>query len=414
MALRIRRGTNAERLAMSSNTTDAGELLWTTDTQKLFVGLGNGLSGAAQMVNVGKMLAGDGLAWDETTQTLKFGGVNYTTDDVAEGIMAGRQYFTDARAQSAVALALAAGTHQHISFVYDDQAESISATVTLDGTGILSVEADTSPSLGGNLDINNNDITGTGNIDITGSINNGTVLLDGSSLISSENIPATADRTDAPLYIGNNTTPNTLWVTSDNNFGVFRGLTDGTNNAGITFKISRGTLPTPTAIASGDGIVFFDGQAYNGSDYTFVGAFGLTTDPAWNGIPGTNGELPGQFGAIVLDEFGTQHLLQFNSNGVLDVPKLSVGNGSASSPSIFFTTDGGQDTGFSHPGDGIIVVSANANEVARFDSGGFRSLGFIKVAEVNGSLPNPPEAGMIVLDNGIFKGYTGSTWVNLN
>ena len=39
---------------------------------------------------------------------------------------------------------------------------------------------------------------------------------------------------------------------------------------------------------------------------------------------------------------------------------------------------------------------------------------FMKVKNVNGVLPNPPEAGMIVLDNGIFKGYTGSAWADLN
>lgn len=320
MALRIRRGTNAERLAMSSNTTDAGELLWTTDTQKLFVGLGNGLSGAAQMVNVGKMLAGDGLAWDETTQTLKFGGVNYTTDDVAEGIMAGRQYFTDARAQSAVALALAAGTHQHISFVYDDQAESISATVTLDGVGISSVEADTSPSLGGNLDINNNDITGTGNIDITGSIGNNLITLTGSTITSTESIPGGLERSDAPLYFGSNTNPNTLWVISDNNFGVFRGLTDGTNNAGLTFEVSRGTLSLPTISLPGDGIAFTEGLAHDGTAFVNIGAFGLFTDVAWDGTVGVGSSIPGAFGAVVINEFGDQQQLTFDSKGVLNAP----------------------------------------------------------------------------------------------
>lgn len=89
-------------------------------------------------------------------------------------------------------------------------------------------------------------------------------------------------------------------------------------------------------------------------------------------------------------------------------------DGTASAPSIAFTTDGSVDTGFSHPGDGIIVVSCNATEVARFDNGGIRSTGFIKVAQVSGTLPNPAEEGMIVLDGTTFKGYNGSAWVTLN
>lgn len=38
------------------------------------------------------------------------------------------------------------------------------------GSGIASVVADTTPQLGGNLDINGNNISGSGNIDISGSI----------------------------------------------------------------------------------------------------------------------------------------------------------------------------------------------------------------------------------------------------
>lgn len=46
-----------------------------------------------------------------------------TTDDVAEGTA---QYFTDERAQDAVASAIAAGTHANITITYDDNAGSIS------------------------------------------------------------------------------------------------------------------------------------------------------------------------------------------------------------------------------------------------------------------------------------------------
>ena len=106
--------------------------------------------------------------------------------------------------------------------------------------------------------------------------------------------------------------------------------------------------------------------------------------------------------------------MTFNSKGVLDTPVVQVGDGSAAHPSIRFLTDASIDTGFFHPGDGIIAVSTNGTETARFDNGGFRSTGFIKVAQVNGTLPSPPEAGMIVLDGTIFKGYNGSGWVNLN
>lgn len=324
MSLRIRRGTEAERSGLS--TVDQGELLWVTNAQKLYVGLGNGQSGNNGMVNIGAALAGDGLAWDEATQTLKFGGVNYTTDDVQEGVIPGRQYFTDERAVDAVAAALVAGTG-NVTFVYNttqDNAGRIDATVTLDGIGITSVEADTSPSLGGDLDLSSNDITGTGNIGITGTIANELITLSGSTITSTELTPGGSDRSDAPLRVGSNANPNTLWVTSDNNFGVLRGLTDGTNNSGITFKLSRGTLAVPAINNAGDGIAFIDALAHDGTSYVNVGAFGIFTDIGWNGTVGVGSSVPGSFGAIVLDEFGTTKELSFNSKGIFNVPIIQV------------------------------------------------------------------------------------------
>jgi hypothetical protein len=96
------------------------------------------------------------------------------------------------------------------------------------------------------------------------------------------------------------------------------------------------------------------------------------------------------------------------------VGSISVGDGTALNPSIVFTTDGGVDSGFYHPGDGIISTSINGAEKVRVDNGGVRVEGFVKVAQVSGNLPSPPEAGMIVLDGTTFKGYNGSAWVNLN
>jgi hypothetical protein len=50
-----------------------------------------------------------------------------TTNNVAEGA---RLYYTDERAQDAVAALIAAGTHSGISFIYNDASNSLSATVT--------------------------------------------------------------------------------------------------------------------------------------------------------------------------------------------------------------------------------------------------------------------------------------------
>ncbi len=128
MALQIRRGPTADRTGV---TFLQGEIIFDTDLNEVFIGDG------------------------ETA-----GGLPVTA-------------YTDEKAIDAVGAALVSGTHQNISFTYgstQDGANRIDATVTLDGIGITDVVDDTSPELGGDLSLNSNDITGTGNINITGTV----------------------------------------------------------------------------------------------------------------------------------------------------------------------------------------------------------------------------------------------------
>lgn len=53
---------------------------------------------------------------------------------------------------------------------YDGGSTFTTIATSASGSGIENVVEDTTPQLGGNLDMNSNDITGTGNIDVTGSI----------------------------------------------------------------------------------------------------------------------------------------------------------------------------------------------------------------------------------------------------
>ena len=88
MPLQIRRGTDAERTAMTQPLA-AGELIFVTNTNRLYIGNG-------------------------TTN----GGVPVTD-------------YTDEQARDAVAPMLVNGTHSAISFVYDDALDKVNATVNL-------------------------------------------------------------------------------------------------------------------------------------------------------------------------------------------------------------------------------------------------------------------------------------------
>ena len=102
MALRIRRGTDAQRAGI---TFDQGELVYTTNTQKLYVG--DGITSGGN--NILATSAGVGLTWNASTQQLDFTTQNLglTTSVVSEGA---NKYFTAQRAQdAAAALFTAAG-----------------------------------------------------------------------------------------------------------------------------------------------------------------------------------------------------------------------------------------------------------------------------------------------------------------
>jgi len=117
MPLQIRRGTEAERQVLAS-PPQMGEMIWITDDQKLYIG-----DGAT-------------LLKDLTPIT----GFNAEDAEDAIGALLGT-----------------ASTHQGISFNYNDAAGTLDATVSLD-------------QLRQNVDMNSFDITGNGNVNITGNV----------------------------------------------------------------------------------------------------------------------------------------------------------------------------------------------------------------------------------------------------
>jgi hypothetical protein len=411
MSLRIRRGTDAHRTSNGGVTFDLGELVYTTDTKKLYVGDGVTAGG----LNILEHSAGAGIKFDSATQTLELDPqhLGLTTSDISEG---SNLYYLPSRALSTVGNALTAGNQYNngITFALDTVNNRITATLA---TGL--VQSDAHPALGGDLSLNSNSITGVGNINITGSVsasntvNVGTHLsITGNRITSTQTAPSDPYlNSDFQLSVGSTSTPNTLYVTGANNFFIGTGITTGTVTAGYISRMSRGTLSSPTPLQPNDFVSYNQADAYDGTNYVPVGAFGMAVDP---NTTVSSGAVAGLFGAMTLDKSGTQHFMTFDSTGLLNVPAFSVGDGSAVHPSIAFATDGSKDSGFFHPGDGIVCVAVNAQEGARFTQNGLKVNGFVQVAQVNGSLPGSPQAGMIVLDGTTFKGYNGSGWVNLN
>lgn len=392
MALRIRRGTNAQR---TGRVFETGEIVYTTDAQQLWIG--DGLTSGGIPV-VGSNIAGYGLLYNATTRKIEVSGI--TSDDVTQGT--NNKYFTTELAVDAVGAALVAGnaTNVGITFTYsqtEDDAGRINATVALDGVGIGAVIDDTSPQLGGNLDLNENGITGTGTIDITGNI-------DTVGYVTATAVRAgtfTADLLNNPIDFKSNSLDTFNFYGVDSVGGI----------ASLQLKVSAGTVAAPTNTSADDVLGGYKVYGYRGGDYKqAIGIIGK-----WDADADFGTTLPKSTIIFGTGNNGTgNNLATFDGNGVFTVPTLSAGDGTASNPSIVFTTDGSKDSGFFHPGDGIICISTDATERVRIDNGGMRVNGFMKVAQVSGTLPSPAEAGMIVLDGTTFKGYNGSAWVALN
>lgn len=400
MSLRIRRGTEAQRTGV---TFDMGEIVWTTDYQQLWVG--DGLQTGGFPV-VGANVAGYGLHYNGTSHKLEVQGLS--ADDLTNGT--NNKFFSTELAQDAAASLFTTGSHTGISFQYSDVDNKINATVdpsAFTDTGLLTVAADTDPHLGGNLTLSGHNIVGTGNINITGSVT-------------------------ATGYGNVNSTQVTILDNPQNNHNA--GLVLNTNVGGSTgsdyftinthhndvdpvaafFSRSRGTSLSPAPLQSGDAIFNF-GFSGRSSDGTVGVAAGFGVDvPA---SPGA-GIVPGRLTFYTASTSGAflPVITLDNLHNTTFGGRILATDGTANAPSIGFTTDGSQDTGFFHPGDGQIGISTDGQERVHIDNGGMRVTGFMKVASyATGSLPSPAETGMIAFDSSTnqFKGYNGSSWVVL-
>ena len=438
MSLRIRRGTDAQRQTV---TFDQGELIYTTDTLKLFVGDGVTLGGNS----VAKALAGTGLVFDNTTQTLQAtaqqgggiasvsadlnpslgGNLNLSTHNVTGtgniGIT-GTMYastglggnlslngnnITGSGNIGITGTISATGLGGDISLnshnITGVGTVNITGTVTASGLatlGSISTGAITATSIGASaglsadLPLGGHNINGTGSVNITGAISGTTISaatglganlgLNGFNISGSGNILVTGGGgtisnptitlqslgtitatgpvvsnyfTNNTLNIGNTTTPNTLTITADRHFGLFTGITNGTNTSGISTRIARGTLASPSAVQAGDFLSFIEGSGFDGTSYSFAGAFGINVD---QNSSVTTGSVPGEFGVLLVTSSGGTVSLTFSQTGTLSVPNISSTGLTYYSPNYISVPATGNYTLSSTQTYNILLVTASS------------------------------------------------------
>ena len=254
MSLRIRRGTEAQR---PSATFDLGEIVWTTDTNKLYVGDGVNLGGK----NILATSAGTGLIWNATTQRLDFNGsgtgiVNVQAD--ANPTLGGNLNLNNRNITGTGNITIT-GTVNATQYV---------------GLPVFRLLNDGTPQLGANLSLNNRDITGIGDIDITGTIRNSGTLTTGEVVLTAVN--GTLSFTN--IQGAQNLKIRRSLPVAGNHTDIYA-LSVGTFGTGQNVFGSRGTLSAPTIMQPGD---IINGDIYtghNGTTYQLSSAINHGIDP---------------------------------------------------------------------------------------------------------------------------------------
>ena len=183
---------------------------------------------------------------------------------------------------------------------YGTIGESVTVTkdygdlTTAEDPALKNVVEDTTPQLGGNLDLNSNNITGTGDIDITGTATfSGNVTLEGFSsnenevvivgsggtLSSTDNL--TIDVANSRVGIGTASPSVKLDIVGEAANETQMRMAqhnDSTDAPDMRFFKSRGTEASPTAVNNGDNLGFVNSFSYDGSAYQQSGAFGWVAD----------------------------------------------------------------------------------------------------------------------------------------
>jgi hypothetical protein len=333
MSLRIRRGTDAQRQQI---TPDEGELIYTTNTKKLFIGDGIVAGG----INIGSALAGTGLVFDIGTQTLQVtsvpGGSGIASVSADLNPALGGNLSLNNRNITGTGTIGIVGTMYASQGLGGDLALN---THNINGTGNISITGNLSVTgLGADLNLNTRNITGTGNITTSGTLS--VTGLGADLVLNGRNITGTGNITTNGSITANNIGNSSLTITSNSittgtsSLNVFssnpaafnvNGITDGTLSgaSAIDVNSSRGTLTSPTTVQVGDYVGRITIAGWNGNLYAPAGSIyaNFQSNAVLTDLNPTS-----QLTLTVGAGGSNVQTAIFNSKGVFAAPVLSTGS----------------------------------------------------------------------------------------
>ena len=382
MAFKIRRGTNAQRLLI---TPAEGELIYTTDTKKLFTGDGTTLGGVA--VDTGTV-AFSGIASDVTPDVDSTRDIGATGNRWAEG------WFDNV--YGAFTGALTGNVTGNLSGnVTGNVTGNLIGNVSGDVTGDLngSVFADDSTAM---LDAIQKRITAdvyssAGTLLL--STNPATNVISNGDVVITDNVVTLLNGFDN-IQLGTNASALGVGLrikspVISNKAIETTSLTDGTNADSFEIQISRGTLNVPTQVQQGDTLFTIVANGYDGTDYRFSSAMFAQVETQ-SGNPVAPGSVPGIIGFVTSNDGGaTTKNLVFNSFGELGI--------NLTTPTATLDVNG--DAKFAGP----VRLAITADDTARTAYG--TALQGQLIFMVNGTTPAATNKVQV---------YDGAAWVNLH
>ena len=313
------------------------------------------------------------MGWAVFTNTRNL--TNFDTDDLSES--SSNLYFTNARADARISAATTDDLSEGSSNLYytDARAQAVS---------INNVVEDTSPQLGGNLDLNSNNITGTGSISTTGNLtltstSAGSAAAPSVILVRDSSTPADADYLGQIAFKGDDDGG------SSHTYAKISGKIDdasaGSEDGLLEFAVVSGGSNEIVARIKNNGLFLntgntlrFEGATADAHETTLT-----VTDPTADRTI----TLPNASGTVALtSDITSSDVVDDTSpqlGGDLDVNGNSIV--SASNGNIAITPNGSGKViidGLSHP-----VADGNAGQVLKTDGSG--NLGFASVSSLAGA-----------------------------
>ena len=331
------------------------------------------------------------MGWAATTGTRNL--TSFDTDDLSEG--SSNLYFTNSRADARAESVFGAKTTNNLT---EGGSNLYHTTARVQAISINNVVEDTSPQLGGNLDLNSSDITGTGNISTTGNItltstdagSSAAPIID---LIRDSSSPANADYLGQIKFKGEDSGG------SQHTYAKITGkigtVTAGSENGKIEFAVVSGGSNEIVSRIEKSGLYLNTGNniTFEGSTADVHETTLTVTDPTADRTI----TLPNASGTVALtSDITSSDVVDDTSpqlGGNLDVNGRTIT--SASNGNIAITPNGSGSViidGLSHP-----QADGNAGQVLKTDGSGqlaFASVGSLAGAGIqNVSDDSSPQLG---------------------